>query len=66
MANRNYVSKTVEISVERFSQLVADETTLANVKKIVGNGRFVIKSEDLINSLKYMLQEPEKDANEPK
>lgn len=61
----NKVSKTVEISVERFSQLVADESTLANVKKMVGGGRFVIKPEELISSLKYMLQEPEKDANEP-
>lgn len=65
MANRNYGSKTIEISVDRYSQLVACEATLANVKKIV-DGRYGMKPEELIISLSFILKatEPKEKANE--
>jgi hypothetical protein len=59
MTNKNCVSKTIEISIERFSQLVACEATLVNVKKVVIDGRYSMKPEELITSLKYILQDPE-------
>ena len=65
MASRNYVSKTIEISVDRYSQLVACESTLDNVKKIV-DGRYIIKPDELIASLNCVLKvpEPKEKANE--
>lgn len=65
MANRNCVSQTVEVSIERYNKLVTDEATLANVKKIV-DGRYCMKPEELIISLSFILKapEPKEKANE--
>ncbi|MTK05576.1 MAG: hypothetical protein F8N38_00610 [Hungatella sp.] len=58
MANRNCVSQTVEVSIERYNKLVTDEATLSNVKKIV-DGRYEMKLDEIVNALKYMFKEPE-------
>jgi hypothetical protein len=58
MASRNYGSKTIEISVDRYSQLVACESTLGNVKKIV-DGRYSMNTSELITSLNCILKAPE-------
>lgn len=65
MASRNYATKTIEISVDRYSQLVACESTLDNVKRIV-DGRYIIKPDELITSLNCILkvQEPKDKSNE--
>ncbi len=65
MANRNCVSQTVEVSIEKYDKLVTDEATLANVKKIV-DGRYGMKPEELIISLSFILKapEPKEKANE--
>jgi hypothetical protein len=64
MANRNCVSRTVEVSIERYNKLVTDGATLANVKKIVV-GRYEMKPEELICALKYMFKDLESDTNGP-
>lgn len=58
MSSRVYVTKTVEISTEKYSNLVASEATLSNVKRIISDGRYLMKPEDLITSLKCMLSDP--------
>lgn len=58
MSSRVCVTKTVEISTERYSQLVANEATLSNIKKVIADGRYLMKPEDLITSLKCILSDP--------
>ena len=58
MQNRVCVTKTVEISTERYSQLIASEATLSNIKKVITDGRYLMKPEDLIISLKCILSDP--------
>ncbi len=66
MSSRVCVTKTVEISTERYSQLVTNEATLSNIKKVIADGRYLMKPEDLITSLKCILsdQAPEEKKNE--
>lgn len=58
MSSRVCVTKTVEISTERYSQLVINEATLSNIKKVIADGRYLMKPEDLITSLKCILSDP--------
>lgn len=58
MSSRACVTKTVEISTERYSQFVANEATLSNIKKVIADGRYLMKPEDLITSLKCILSDP--------
>ena len=58
MSSRVCVTKTVEISTERYSQLVTNEATLSNIKKVIADGRYLMKPEDLITSLKCILSDP--------
>lgn len=58
MSNRICVTKTVEISTERYNNLVASEATLSNVKRIITDGRYLMKPEDLVTSLKCILSDP--------
>lgn len=58
MSSRTCVTKTVEISTERYSQLVANEATLSNIRKVIADGRYLMKPEDLITSLKCILSDP--------
>lgn len=58
MSSRVCVTKTVEISTERYNQLVTNEATLSNIRRIIADGRYLMKPEDLITSLKCILSDP--------